>query len=84
MYNHRTPVGETTRVDNSRKKVAGEGVLDTTNRLAKKITKLLDGHKIGESVPLDNISGKYGYSVEHDIEKLKAAYIAAWREKNGF
>jgi hypothetical protein len=51
--------------------------------LAKKITKLLDKHKVGESVPLDNISGKYGYAVDHDIEKLKAAYIAAWREKNG-
>lgn len=38
MYNHRTPVGETTRVDNSRRKVAGEGELDTTNRIAKKIT----------------------------------------------
>jgi len=52
--------------------------------LAKKIVKLLDGHKIGASVPLDNIGGKYGYSVEHDLEQLKAAYIAAWREKNGF
>lgn len=52
--------------------------------LAKKISALLDGQKVGASVPLDNISGKYGYSVEHDIEHLKAAYIAAWREKNGF
>jgi len=38
MYNHRTPVGKTTRVENSRKKVAGEGLLDETNRVAKKIT----------------------------------------------
>lgn len=52
--------------------------------LAKKISTMLDGQKVGASVPLDNISGKYGYSVEHDIEHLKAAYIAAWREKNGF
>ncbi len=52
--------------------------------LAAKIIDLVKDQRIGEGVPLDNISGKYGYSVEHDMEHLKSAYIAAWREKNGF
>lgn len=52
--------------------------------LAEKIIKLLHNQKVGTAVPIDNISGKYGYSVAHDMERLKAAYIAAWREKNGF
>ncbi len=37
MYNHRTRVGETTRLDNTRKRVAGEGDLSETNRITKKI-----------------------------------------------
>ncbi len=52
--------------------------------IAAKIIDLLHDQKIGSSVPIDNISGKYGYAITHDLEKLKAAYIAAWREKNGF
>jgi hypothetical protein len=52
--------------------------------IAKKIITLLHEQKVGAAVPIDNISGKYGYSVQHDMERLKAAYIAAWREKNGF
>ena len=52
--------------------------------LAEKIIKLLHNQRIGLKVPIDNISGKYGYAVKHDVESLKAAYIAAWREKNGF
>lgn len=38
MYNHRTRIGETTRVDNTKKKVAGEGELNVPNRITKKIT----------------------------------------------
>ncbi|MFC1483067.1 hypothetical protein ACFL56_02285 [Candidatus Margulisiibacteriota bacterium] len=51
--------------------------------LTEKILKILKGKKIvGHGVPLDNIGGKYGYAIEHDLKKVEAAYIKAWREKN--
>lgn len=37
MYNHRTPIGHTTRVENTGKQIVGEGVLSIDNRISKKI-----------------------------------------------
>jgi len=51
--------------------------------LARKLLNLLkDKEDLSKGVPLDNISGKYGYSVEHSLDEVEKAYIKAWREKN--
>jgi predicted MPP superfamily phosphohydrolase len=50
--------------------------------LVEKLLEIIPSQQIGEAVPLDNINGKYGYSLTHNKKKLKAAFIEAWREKN--
>ena len=57
--------------------------------LVKALKQLLDNRQgIGNAVPLTIIQGKYrkvnpeNISLTYDSEKLKQAYIAAWKEKN--
>jgi hypothetical protein len=50
--------------------------------LVHKLAEILPQKVPGAAVPLDNINGWYGYSLTHNKKKLKAAFIAAWREKN--
>ncbi len=50
--------------------------------LIEKLSEILPQKVPGAGVPLDNINGWYGYSLTHNKKKLKAAFIAAWREKN--
>ena len=50
--------------------------------LVHKLCEILPKKVPGNAVPLDNINGWYGYSLTHNKQKLKAAFISAWREKN--
>lgn len=72
MYNHRTPVGKTTRVENSRKKVAGEGILDETNRVAKKITNAAKTEKF-----------PYEMSMGLDARRIKVIFFPRGTIING-
>jgi len=71
MYNHRTAIGHTTMIENSKKAVSGEAVLSVKNRITKKIENAADAEF------------PYEMSMGLDARKIKVLYFPNGTIANG-